>query len=111
MVPRQESGWLLPDGPYIVTADQVNGQSANLRCWVNGEIRQAANTRDLIFGIPQLIETISAGIALRAGDVIATGTPAGVGIGFNPPRYLSAGDIVKIEIEGIGILENQVIVG
>jgi 2-keto-4-pentenoate hydratase/2-oxohepta-3-ene-1,7-dioic acid hydratase in catechol pathway len=79
-----------------------------VRCFVNGELRQDASTRDLSFGIPKLIESISAGITLRAGDIIATGTPAGVGIGFNPPKFLKRGDRVKVEIEGIGALENPV---
>jgi 2-keto-4-pentenoate hydratase/2-oxohepta-3-ene-1,7-dioic acid hydratase in catechol pathway len=71
-------------------------------------LRQSANTRDLIFDIPTLIETLSAGITLYPGDVIATGTPEGVGVGFNPPRFLYRGDVVRIEIEGIGMLENPV---
>ncbi|EWY41641.1 hypothetical protein N825_24155 [Skermanella stibiiresistens SB22] len=95
-----------PMGPWIVTADEVDAASLGVRCWVNDELRQDANTSDLIFDIPTLIETISAGITLRPGDVIATGTPAGVGIGFNPPRYLKRGDRVTIEIDGIGRLTN-----
>jgi 2-keto-4-pentenoate hydratase/2-oxohepta-3-ene-1,7-dioic acid hydratase in catechol pathway len=75
---------------------------------VNGELRQNANTRDLIFDVPTIIETISAGVTLYPGDVIATGTPAGVGIGFKPPKYLKHGDTVKIELSGIGVLENPV---
>jgi 2-keto-4-pentenoate hydratase/2-oxohepta-3-ene-1,7-dioic acid hydratase in catechol pathway len=71
-------------------------------------LRQNANTRDLIFDIPTLIETLSAGITLYPGDVIATGTPEGVGVGFNPPRFLRRGDVVRIEVEGIGVLENPV---
>jgi 2-keto-4-pentenoate hydratase/2-oxohepta-3-ene-1,7-dioic acid hydratase in catechol pathway len=63
----------------------------------------------LIFDIPKIIETLSAGITLQPGDVIATGTPAGVGIGFDPPKYLKAGDVVRIEIGGIGVLENQIV--
>lgn len=97
-----------PMGPYIVPADQIDGQNLSIRCWVNGELRQSSNTRDLIFGLPTLIETLSAGITLEPGDVIATGTPAGVGIGFTPPRYLNVGDTVRIEVEGIGVLENVV---
>jgi 2-keto-4-pentenoate hydratase/2-oxohepta-3-ene-1,7-dioic acid hydratase in catechol pathway len=97
-----------PQGPFLVDADTLNGQDTRVRCWVNGELRQDASTRDLIFDIPKLIETISAGITLLPGDIIATGTPAGVGIGFEPPRYLKAGDRVKIEIDGIGTLENPV---
>ncbi|NMM19560.1 MAG: fumarylacetoacetate hydrolase family protein [Rhodoferax sp.] len=79
-----------------------------MRCFVNGELRQNANTSDLIFKIPTLIETLSAGITLYPGDVIATGVPVGVGIGFKPPKYLKSGDLVRVEIDGIGHLENPV---
>jgi len=72
-------------------------------------LRQDANTRDLIFDVPTIIETISAGITLYPGDIIATGTPAGVGIGFNPPKYLKSGDFVRIAIGGIGELRNSVL--
>jgi 2-keto-4-pentenoate hydratase/2-oxohepta-3-ene-1,7-dioic acid hydratase in catechol pathway len=75
---------------------------------VNGEKRQDAPVSDLIFDIPTLIEVISAGITLEPGDIIATGTPAGVGIGFDPPRFLKPGDTVRIEVQGIGVLENPV---
>jgi 2-keto-4-pentenoate hydratase/2-oxohepta-3-ene-1,7-dioic acid hydratase in catechol pathway len=95
-----------PMGPWVVTADEVDPENLAIKCWVNGELRQDANTRDLIFDIPTLIETISAGLALLPGDVIATGTPAGVGIGFKPPRFLKANDEVSIEIAGIGTLKN-----
>ncbi|WP_142848662.1 fumarylacetoacetate hydrolase family protein [Telmatospirillum sp. J64-1] len=98
-----------PMGPWAVTADELDGSKLNLRCWVNGELRQDANTRDLIFDIPTLIETISAGITLQPGDVIATGTPVGVGIGFDPPKFLQPGDEVTIEIEGIGRLSNRLV--
>ena len=98
-----------PMGPWLVTADEVDPENLGVRCWVNDEQRQDANTRDLIFDIPTLIETISAGITLQPGDVIATGTPVGVGIGFNPPKYLKDGDRVAIEIDGIGRLENPVV--
>jgi 2-keto-4-pentenoate hydratase/2-oxohepta-3-ene-1,7-dioic acid hydratase in catechol pathway len=97
-----------PMGPWVVTADEVDATRLDLRCWVNGELRQDANTAQLIFDIPTLIETISAAIELLPGDVIATGTPAGVGIGSTPPRFLQSGDTVRIEIEGIGALENTV---
>jgi 2-keto-4-pentenoate hydratase/2-oxohepta-3-ene-1,7-dioic acid hydratase in catechol pathway len=97
-----------PMGPCLADASEVDGQDLRVRCWVNGELRQDARTRDLIFDIPKLIETISAGITLYPGDIIATGTPAGVGIGFDPPKYLKAGDVVRIEIDGIGVLENPV---
>ena len=97
-----------PMGPWLVSADELNGADTRVRCWVNDELRQDARTSDLIFDIPTLIETISSGITLYPGDLIATGTPAGVGIGFKPPRYLQPGDRVRIEIEGIGVLENPV---
>ena len=75
---------------------------------MNGELRQRAPIDDLIFDIPTLIATISAGITLEPGDIIATGTPAGVGIGFTPPRFLKPGDTVRVEVPGIGVLENTV---
>ena len=97
-----------PMGPWLVSADEMDGQNTHVRCYVNGEERQNAATPDLIFDIPTLIETLSAGITLYPGDVIATGTPVGVGIGFTPPKYLKAGDVVRVEIDGIGVLENPV---
>ena len=97
-----------PMGPWLVSADAVDGTNTRVRCWVNGQERQNASTTDLIFDIPTLIETLSAGITLYPGDVIATGTPVGVGIGFTPPQYLKAGDVVRVEIDGIGVLENPV---
>jgi 2-keto-4-pentenoate hydratase/2-oxohepta-3-ene-1,7-dioic acid hydratase in catechol pathway len=114
---HQHRQWILgkgidgfcPMGPAILTADEVPDPARlRLRTWVNGELRQDAPLADLIFDIPTLIETISAGITLEPGDIIATGTPAGVGIGFSPPRFLRAGDVVRIEVEGIGVLENPV---
>jgi 2-keto-4-pentenoate hydratase/2-oxohepta-3-ene-1,7-dioic acid hydratase in catechol pathway len=98
-----------PMGPWLVTADAVDVTNSRVRCWVNEELRQDANTRDLIFDIPFLIETLSAGLTLQPGDIIATGTPAGVGIGFTPPRFLRPGDRVEIEIEGIGRLANAIV--
>lgn len=97
-----------PMGPWVVTADELNGTNTRVQCWVNGEKRQDAVTTDLIFDIPTLIETISRGITLYPGDIIATGTPAGVGLGMNPPVFLKKGDVVRIEIDGIGVLENPV---
>ena len=95
-----------PCGPWITTADEVDATNLTLRTWVNGDLRQSASTRDLIFDIPTLVSTISQGLCLLPGDLIATGTPAGVGIGFDPPRFLAPGDRVRIEIEGLGTLEN-----
>ena len=96
-----------PLGPHIVTADEVDDvTSLWLRTKVNGEERQSAQVSDLIFSIPTLIEAISAAVLLEPGDVIATGTPAGVGIGFNPPKYLCPGDVVEVSVDGIGTLIN-----
>jgi 2-keto-4-pentenoate hydratase/2-oxohepta-3-ene-1,7-dioic acid hydratase in catechol pathway len=97
-----------PMGPWIVTADEIDAANLSIRCWINDELRQDSNTSLLIFDIPTLISTISAGITLYPGDVIATGTPAGVGIGFGPPRFLKPGDRMAMEIEGIGRLENSI---
>ena len=97
-----------PMGPWLVSADELDGTNTHVRCYVNGEERQNAATPDLIFDIPTLVETLSAGITLYPGDVIATGTPVGVGIGFTPPKYLKAGDVVRVEIDGIGAIENPV---
>ena len=98
-----------PMGPTLVTADEVADVGALvLETRVGGELRQRAVVADLIFDIPTLIETISAGITLESGDVIATGTPEGVGIGFDPPRFLRSGDRVAITLQPIGTLENPV---
>jgi 2-keto-4-pentenoate hydratase/2-oxohepta-3-ene-1,7-dioic acid hydratase in catechol pathway len=97
-----------PMGPWLVTADEVEPENLNVRCWVNDELRQDAITSDLIFDIPTLIEALSAGITLYPGDIIATGTPEGVGIGFDPPRYLVPGDRVSVEITGLGRLSNVI---
>jgi 2-keto-4-pentenoate hydratase/2-oxohepta-3-ene-1,7-dioic acid hydratase in catechol pathway len=96
-----------PMGPWITTADAVDPENLDVKCWVNGELRQNANTRDLIFNIPTLIATISAGLTLEPGDLIATGTPAGVGLGFNPPKFLKPGDEVSMSITGLGTLTNR----
>ena len=96
-----------PMGPWITTADEVDPENLDVKCWVNGELRQNANTRDLIFDIPTLVSTISAGLTLQPGDLIATGTPAGVGLGFNPPKFLKAGDEVSMMITGLGTLSNR----
>ena len=96
-----------PMGPWIVTADAFDAAATRVRCWVNGELRQDARTADLIFDIPTLIETCSRGITLLPGDILATGTPAGVGMGLKPPQWLKAGDVVRIEIDGIGVIENR----
>ena len=99
-----------PMGPWLVTADEV-GDVTKLRVTaeINGEKRQDALVKDLIFDIPTLIETITSVMTLLPGDIIATGTPAGVGIGFNPPKFLTKGDRMKLEISGLGVLENPVV--
>ncbi|HHX14452.1 MAG TPA: fumarylacetoacetate hydrolase family protein [Clostridiales bacterium] len=97
-----------PMGPWIVPAEELEFPPARpIRCYVNGELRQDSNTVDLIFDIPTIIQDLSRGFPLRAGDVILTGTPAGVGLGFKPPRFLREGDEVVCEIEGIGRLVNH----
>ena len=101
-----------PMGPWIVSADEVDGRDVRVRGWVTpqggaAELRQDGRTRDMIFDIPTLVETCSRGITLLPGDVIATGTPAGVGMGFKPPKWLGGGDVVRIEIDGIGSIENR----
>ena len=97
-----------PMGPWVTTADEINLNDTSIKCWINGELRQNSNTNKLIFDIPKIIEAISNGITLNKGDVIATGTPSGVGIGFDPPKYLKPGDKTKLEIENIGVLQNPV---
>jgi len=98
-----------PMGPCIVTADEVpDVTKLRLETRVNGEVRQNADVSDLIFDIPTLIETISGVMTLEPGDLIATGTPVGVGIGFKPPKYLKPGDTVSVTIEPIGTLTNPV---
>ena len=96
-----------PMGPWITSADEVDGREVRVRGWVNGELRQDGRTSDMIFDIAALIETCSRGITLHPGDVIATGTPAGVGMGFSPPRWLKHGDVVRVEIDGLGAIENR----
>ncbi|HSV61663.1 MAG TPA: fumarylacetoacetate hydrolase family protein [Variovorax sp.] len=96
-----------PMGPWIVTGDELDGGATRVRGWVNGALRQDGLTRDMIHDIPTLIETCSRGITLYPGDVIATGTPAGVGMGLTPPQWLRAGDTVRVEIDGIGAIENS----
>jgi 2-keto-4-pentenoate hydratase/2-oxohepta-3-ene-1,7-dioic acid hydratase in catechol pathway len=96
-----------PMGPWAVTADELDLATDGIRCWVNGDLRQNSQFSQMIFDIPTLIATLSEGVTLYPGDIIATGTPAGVGIGHSPPVYLKAGDVVRIEVDGIGSLENR----
>ena len=98
-----------PMGPWIVTEDEFKRPPSLRLCTrVNGEIRQDSNTDLMTFDIPHIISELSKGIVLKAGTIIATGTPSGVGMGFTPPRYLRTGDIVECEIQGIGLLRNEV---
>jgi len=96
-----------PMGPCIVAAQALPLGRTTVSGFVNGVQRQKAHTDDMIFGIAEIIETVSRGITLMPGDVIATGTPAGVGMGLMPPQYLKAGDVVRVAVEGIGFIENR----
>jgi 2-keto-4-pentenoate hydratase/2-oxohepta-3-ene-1,7-dioic acid hydratase in catechol pathway len=99
-----------PIGPWIVTADDVpDPHSLALRCFVNGELRQQSNTRELIFNIWQQIAYLSTAFTLEPGDLLATGTPEGVGAGMTPPHFLKPGDVVRCEVDGIGAIENKVV--
>jgi len=115
---REDRQWLrakswdgfAPLGPAVVTRDQIGdpGRLA-LRSWVNGETWQDSTTAEMIWDVPSLIAFVSRSIALEPGDILATGTPAGVGHYHDPPRYLSGGDVMGCEIAGIGILENTIV--
>jgi len=99
-----------PMGPWIATADEIGDpHSLAIRTWVNGELRQDSNTKELVHDCYALVEHLSTAFTLEPGDVVSTGTPGGVGIGTKPPRYLAAGDVVRVEIERIGQIENPVI--
>jgi acylpyruvate hydrolase len=98
-----------PYGPWITTADEVpDPHDLRLRTWVNGELRQDASTADLIFGVDDLFAFLSEAHSLRPGDLILTGTPSGVGMALDPPRFLGPGDVVRIEIESLGAIEHAV---
>jgi len=98
-----------PMGPCLVTRDQIpDPNNLDLELTVNGEVRQKSNTRNMVFKIPGLVEEISSGMTLEPGDVVSTGTPAGVGFTRDPPEYLKPGDVVEASIERIGVLANPV---
>jgi 2-keto-4-pentenoate hydratase/2-oxohepta-3-ene-1,7-dioic acid hydratase in catechol pathway len=98
-----------PYGPWITTTDEIADVHAlSLRTWVNGELRQDSNTSNLIFTVPELVAFIGETCTLAPGDLILTGTPAGVGIGLDPQRFLASGDVVRIEIERLGAIEHSV---
>jgi len=99
-----------PIGPWLTTSDEVGDpHGARLRTWVNGELRQDSSTKQLIFDCYALVEHLSTVFTLEPGDVIATGTPSGVGAAMKPPKFLRVGDVVRIEIDGLGALENPVV--
>ena len=98
-----------PYGPWITTADEVgNPEDLRLQTWVNGELRQDSRTSDLIFGVDALVAFLSETITLEPGDLILTGTPSGVGMSMDPKRFLQSGDVVRIEIESLGVIEHAV---
>ena len=98
-----------PTGPWLVTRDQVDPSGLDIKCFVNNEQVQSSNTKHLIFDVPALIEYISTAFTLEPGDIVFTGTPAGVGVSRKPPVFLKAGDEMRVEIEGLGVLDNPVI--
>lgn len=98
-----------PMGPVIVTADEISAPPVlTIKSWVNGELRQNSKTDLFIHDIPYIINELSQGMTLKAGTIIATGTPAGVGMGFVPPKFLVSGDVIECEIDGIGKISNKV---
>lgn len=100
-----------PMGPWIVTADEISDpQGLRLTCKVNNVIKQDGNTRQMIFSVENIISTLSKVMTLQAGDVIATGTPSGVGFARTPPEYLAPGDVVECEIESVGVIRNQIVI-
>ena len=99
-----------PIGPWITTADEVGDPHAlRVRTWVNGELRQDSSTKNLIFDCFAIVEHLSTAFTLEPGDLVATGTPGGVGIAMKPPKLLAIGDVVRVEIDGLGRLENRVV--
>ena len=115
---REEPQWVrakggdgfAPLGPWITTADEVpDPQALRIRTWVNGELRQDGRTRDMVFTVAELIAYCSSSFTLEPGDVILTGTPAGVGAGRRPPEFLEPGDRVRVEIDGLGAIEHDVV--
>lgn len=97
-----------PMGPAIADRDAIDLPNTSIKLWVNDQLRQDGNTNDMIFSVPRIIATLSAGMTLYPGDIISTGSPAGVGMCMNPPTYLTRGDTVRIQISGIGELVNTV---
>jgi len=115
---RREAQWtrakgadtFCPFGPWVTTADEVSDpESLRLRTWVNGELRQDSSTADPIFGVSALVAFLSETCSLRPGDLILTGTPSGVGMAMEPRRFLEDGDVVRIEIDGLGAIEHPIV--
>ena len=98
----------LPLGPWIVTADELDPSALRVQTRVNGVTKQDSNTRFMVFKIPRLVSEFSVGCQLEAGDIMITGTPEGVGFARKPPEFMKIGDVVEVEIEGIGVLRNRV---
>ena len=99
-----------PTGPWLTLDEEIpDPLDLNLRTFVNGELRQAGNTRHLIYDIYDQIAYLSQVMTLKPGDILATGTPAGVGIAFDPPKFLQPGDVVRLEIDGLGRIENRIV--
>ena len=98
-----------PWGPWITTTDEVpDAERLRLTTHVNGELRQDSNTSDLIFGPRAIVDFLAEAITLEPGDIILTGTPNGVGMALDPPQYLAAGDVVRCEVEGLGVVEHPI---
>lgn len=108
---RAKSGWgFMPMGPWITSADEAGDpQDMRIRTWVNGELRQDTNTSDMIFTVAELVSFASHVFPLEPGDVITTGTPSGVGVGMDPMRFLQPGDVVRVEISGLGAIEHAIV--
>jgi 2-keto-4-pentenoate hydratase/2-oxohepta-3-ene-1,7-dioic acid hydratase in catechol pathway len=99
-----------PTGPWLTLADEVeNPESLSLKTWVNGELRQDGNTSDFIYSLGQMLEELTTVLTLEPGDILTTGSPGGVGAAAVPPRYLKIGDVIRIEVESLGAIENRVI--
>lgn len=96
-------------GPWIVTKEELDHNNLEIQSYVNDELRQNSNTSQMIMKIEEIIEELSSGMTLEPGDIISTGTPEGVGMGYNPPKFLKAGDTIRCEIEGLGSLQNKIV--
>lgn len=96
-------------GPYLITKDEIDYKNLSIRSYVNKELRQDSNTCNMIINLEEIIEELSSAMTLEPGDIISTGTPHGVGLGYNPPKFLKKGDIIKCEIQGLGSISNKII--